>query len=59
MKKIQIKKPDLKAGIHKLKNLRWKDVKAGYGKWKEHRAAKAEKFRNSPAGKGCRRSMRR
>ena len=51
MKKIRIKKPDVKAGIHKLKTMRWKDVKAGcknFGNW---RKAKADAFRNSAAGR--------
>ena len=51
MKKIKIKKPDLKAGIRKLKNLRWKDVKAGYENRKQKRAEKAEIFRNSERGR--------
>ena len=38
MKKIQIKKPDIKAGIHKLKKMRWSDVKAGYQRFKQFRA---------------------
>ena len=40
MKKIRIKKPDVKAGIQKLKTLKWSDVKAGYGKSKQFRAEK-------------------
>ena len=51
MKKIQIKKPDIKAGIHKLKKMRWSDVKAGYQRFKQFRAEKMEAFRNSAAGK--------
>ena len=51
MKKIQIKKPDIKAGIHKLKKMRWSDVKAGYRNFKQFRTEKAEAFRNSAAGK--------
>lgn len=51
MKKIQIKKPDIKAGIHKLKHMRWKDMKAGYGNWKRRRAEKREEFNNSAVGK--------
>ena len=44
MKKIRIKKPDVKAGIHKLKTMRWKDVKAGcknFGKWRKATSAEA------------------
>ena len=51
MKKIKIKKPDVKAGIQKLKALKWSDVKAGYGKCKQFRAEKMEAFRNSAAWK--------
>lgn len=51
MKKIKIKKPDVKAGIQKLKALKWSDVKASYGKCKQFRAEKMEAFRNSAAWK--------
>lgn len=51
MKKIRIKKPDVKAGIQKLKTLKWSDVKAGYGKSKQFRAEKMAAFRNSAAWK--------
>ncbi|MBR5590702.1 MAG: LTA synthase family protein, partial [Anaerotignum sp.] len=51
MKKIQIKKPDIKAGIHKLKHLKWKDIKEGYRNFKQHKDEKTEKFLNSEAGK--------
>ena len=51
MKKIQIKKPDIKAGIHKLKHLKWKDIKEGYRNFKQRKAEKTEKFLNSEAGK--------
>ena len=49
MKKIKIKKPDVKAGIQKRKALKWSDVKAGYGKCKQFRAEKMEAFRSSAA----------
>ena len=51
MKKIRIKKPDVKAGIQKLKALKWSDVKNGYGKCKQLRAEKMEALHNSAAWK--------
>ena len=51
MKKIRIKKPDIKAGVQKLKTLKWSDVKAGYQKSRQLRAEKMEAFRNSAAWK--------
>ena len=51
MKKIRIKKPDVKAGIQKLKALKWSDVKNGYGKCKQVRAEKMEALHNSAAWK--------
>lgn len=51
MKKIKIKKPDVKAGVQKLKALKWSDVKAGYGKCKQFRAEKMEAFHDSAAWK--------
>ena len=50
MKKIRIKKPDVKAGLHKLKKLRWKDIKAmpkKIGTWHDR---KVEAVRNSAFG---------
>ena len=51
MKKIQIKKPDIKAGIHKLKSLKWSDIKASNRRFREWRKEKVEAFQNSPVGK--------
>lgn len=51
MKKIRIKKPDIKAGVQKLKALKWSDVKAGYQKSRQLRAEKMEAFRSSAAWK--------
>lgn len=51
MSKIKIKKPDVKAGIQKLKTLRWADVKAARGKYRQWRAKKIETFNNSKVGK--------
>ena len=51
MKKIKIKKPDMKAGIYKLKTMRWSDVKAGYGKFRQFRQERLEKLRSSAFGR--------
>ena len=51
MKKIRIKKPDIKAGVQKLKTMKWSDVKAGYQKSRQLRAEKMEAFRSSAAWK--------
>lgn len=51
MKKIKPKKPDIEAGVHKLKTLKWSDVKAGRKKLHDWRIAKAEAFQNSALGK--------
>ena len=47
MKKIQIRKPDLKGGIQKLKNLKKEDVKAYWKARRERRARIIEERRNS------------
>lgn len=51
MKKIQLKKPDIKAAINRLKTMKWSDVKEGYKKYRVRRVEKAEAFRNSAVGK--------
>lgn len=51
MKKIQLKKPDIKAAINRLKTMKWSDVKEGYKKYQVRRVEKAEAFRNSAFGK--------
>ena len=50
MKKIQIKKPDGKAVMHKIKSLKWSDLKARYKNFKAHCEEKAEMRRNSAFG---------
>ena len=47
MKKIQIKKPDVKTAVHKIKSLKWSDLKARYKNFKAHCEEKAEMRRNS------------
>lgn len=47
MKKIQIKKPDIKGGLNKLKNLKKEDVKAYWKARKERRERIIEARRNS------------
>ena len=47
MKKIQLKKPDVKGTIHKLKNLKKEDVKAYMKARKERRERILEERRNS------------
>lgn len=47
MKKIHIKKPDIKGAFHKLKNLKKEDVKAAWKARKERRARIIEERRNS------------
>ena len=46
-KKIHLKKPDIKGGIHKLKNLKKEDVKAYWKARRERRARIIEERRNS------------
>ena len=47
MKKIHIKKPDIKGAFHKLKNLKKEDVKAAWKARRERRARIIEERRNS------------
>ena len=47
MKKIHIKKPDIKGALHKLKNLKKEDVKAAWKARRERRARIIEERRNS------------
>ncbi len=51
MKKIHIKKPDIKGGIQKLKNLKKEDVKAYWKARKERRERILEERRNSAFAK--------
>lgn len=51
MRKVQIKKPDIKGGLNKIKKLKWSDVKAFRQRVHEHRLEKAEARRNSAFGK--------
>ncbi len=50
MKKIKLKKPDIKAGIHKIKSLKWSDVKAAPKKISAWHDRKLEGLRNSAFG---------
>ena len=50
MKKIQIKKPDGKAVMHKIKSLKWSDIKKQYKDFQTRRMEKAEMRRNSAFG---------
>ena len=50
MKKIKIKKPDIKAGLHKLKNMKWKDVKAIPGNISQWHDRKLAALRGSAFG---------
>ena len=50
MKKIQIKKPDGKAVMHKIKSLKWSDIKKRYKDFQTRRMEKAEMRRNSAFG---------
>ncbi|MBR4283427.1 MAG: sulfatase-like hydrolase/transferase [Anaerotignum sp.] len=50
MKKIKFKKPNLKEGFHKLKSLRWADVKAAPKKISAWHDRKLEKLKNSAFG---------
>ena len=47
MKKIHIRKPDIKGGLHKLKNLKKEDIKAYWKAKGERRARILEERRNS------------
>lgn len=47
MKKVHIKKPDIKGGFHKLKNLKKEDIKAYWTARRERRARIIEERRNS------------
>lgn len=47
MKKIHIKKPDIKGGLHKLRNLKKEDIEAYWKAKKERRARIIEERRNS------------
>lgn len=47
MKKIHIKKPDIKGGLHKIKNLKKEDIKAYWKARRERRARIIEARRNS------------
>ena len=47
MKKIHIKKPDIKGAFHKLKNLKTEDVKPAWKAGRERRARIIEERRNS------------
>ncbi len=47
MKKIQIRKPDVKGAVHKLKNLKKEDVKAYWTAKRERRARILEERKNS------------
>lgn len=47
MKKIHVKKPDVKGAVHKLKNLKKEDVKAYWKARRERRARIIEERRNS------------
>ena len=51
MRKIRIKKPDIKGAINQLKALRWSNVKAFRQKLCDHHIAKTEAFQNSAFGK--------
>lgn len=51
MKKIHIKKPDIKGGFHKLRNLKKEDIKAYWTARKERRARIIEERRNSAFAK--------
>lgn len=47
MKKIHVKRPDIKGALHKLKNLKMDDIKAYWKARKERRARIIEERRNS------------
>ena len=47
MKKVHLKKPDMKAGIHKLKNLKKEDIKEYWKGRRERRERILEERRNS------------
>ncbi len=51
MKKIKLKKPDVKAGLKKIKSLRWSDVKNSWKNAGQRRKEKMERFQNSAMGK--------
>lgn len=51
MKKIHIKKPDIKGGFHKLRNLKKEDIKAYWTARRERRARIIEERRNSAFAK--------
>ena len=51
MKKIHIKKPDLKGGLQKLKNLKKEDIVAHWKASRERRARILEARRNSAFAK--------
>ena len=51
MKKIHIKKPDLKGGLHRLKNLKKEDIKAYWKTRKERRERILEERKNSAFAK--------
>lgn len=50
MKKIEIKKPDIKAGFQKIKSLRWSAIKDYYRKKQRIRLDKIEQRKNSAFG---------
>ena len=51
MKKIRIKKPDIKGVFTKIKNLKKEDIKRHFKERKERRERILEKRRNSPFAK--------
>ena len=51
MKKIKIRKPDIKAGIHKLKTLKWSDIKSIPKKISAWHDRKINSLKNSAFGK--------
>ena len=51
MKRIHIKRPDIKGGIQRVKNLKPEDIKKYWKKRKERREQILEKRRNSPLAK--------
>ena len=51
MKKVQIKKPDIKGTINRLKSLKKEDIKSHFAERKERRERMLERRRNSKFGK--------
>ena len=51
MRKLRLKKPDIKGIFYKIKSIRWSDVKVFRQKLHERRVERIEAYQNSAFGK--------